>query len=73
MTEMLQGRLINERELAEWLGVSLHTVRRWRYQRPDPPGPPGPPVRHIGRSVRYSVADVEEWIDEQRDPYWQDD
>ena len=67
MGEVIQKRLIDERELAEWLGVSLHTIRRWRYMRPDPEGPP---VRRIGRSIRYAVADVNEWIDESQDPYW---
>ena len=68
MAEVIQRRLINEQDLAEWLGVSLHTVRRWRYSIP----PQGPPVRHIGRSVRYAVADVNEWIDEAQDPHWRD-
>ena len=69
MKELLAKGLISERELAEQLGVSLHTVRRWRYNIP----PDGPPVRKVGRSVRYSVAEVEAWLDEQQDPWWRDE
>ncbi len=48
--------LLNETELAEWLHISVSTVRNWRYSDD------GPPVSKVGRSVRYAVADVEKWV-----------
>jgi predicted DNA-binding transcriptional regulator AlpA len=58
--------LLTEKELAEKLGVSVGTIRHWRYSLQ------GPPVRKVVRSVRYSVAEVEAWLDEQQDPWWRD-
>lgn len=47
-------------QLAERLGVATITVKVWRQRRK------GPPYVKIGRSVRYRVADVEAWADQQR-------
>lgn len=60
---LLSTPLINEKELAARLGVSVATVRHWRYSLQ------GPPVRKIVRSVRYSVAEVEQWIEDQTEPW----
>ena len=67
--DVLDKPLLTETELADRLGVTVHTVRRWRYLRP----PEGPPVRKVGRAVRYAVADVERWLDDNQDPWWRDD
>jgi predicted DNA-binding transcriptional regulator AlpA len=48
--------LLDEREIAAMLGVSLATVRRWRCQRR------GPRYRKIGASVRYLPEDVTAWL-----------
>jgi predicted DNA-binding transcriptional regulator AlpA len=68
MSDLIAQPLLTERELAERLGVTIHTVRRWRYLSP----PQGPPVRKLGRAVRYSVAEVEAWLDDEQDPWWRD-
>ena len=67
MADLLRSRLLTERELAEKLGVSVSSVRHWRYSLQ------GPPVRKVGRSVRYAEAEVEKWLDEQQDPVWRDE
>ena len=49
--------LLNESELAEMLGVSLATVRRWRLIRQ------GPKYIKLGASVRYNPEDVASWLE----------
>jgi predicted DNA-binding transcriptional regulator AlpA len=50
-------QLLNERELAPILGVSLPTLRRWRAKNQ------GPPVIKIsGRLCRYSLHTVFRWL-----------
>jgi excisionase family DNA binding protein len=46
----------DEKFLAQALAVSLSTVRRWRQSGS------GPRFVRFGRSVRYKLADVEEWV-----------
>ena len=53
--------LLSPQQLAEYLGVPLATVYRWRSQREGPLG-----IR-VGRHVRYRFTDVEDWLDELRD------
>lgn len=42
-------------EVAEMLGVSVYTVRSWRYRRQ------GPPAYRMSTAIRYDRAEVEEW------------
>jgi len=47
----------NERFAAAYLGVHVETVRGWRKRKT------GPPWRKVnGRLVRYSLADLIEWV-----------
>jgi len=48
-------------ELADYLGVPIATVYRWRYQRQGPLG------YRIGRHVRFRSSDVQRWLERQRD------
>lgn len=52
--------LLKENEVAERLGISLLTIRKWRvFGR-------GPRYRKLGgRAVRYHPDDIERWITEQ--------
>lgn len=52
--------LINEREAAEMIGASVRTMQQWRLRGT------GPPFRKLSRMVRYSVRDIEIWVDSQR-------
>ena len=49
-------------ELAEYLGVPVATLYRWRYQGE------GPPSHKVGRHLRYHSDDVEQWLETRRSP-----
>jgi len=51
-----QSHYKDERFVAAYFGVSLATVRRWRYLGQ------GPRYRKIGSLVRYSVDDLSAWL-----------
>jgi predicted DNA-binding transcriptional regulator AlpA len=53
--------LVNEKQLSELIGMSVNTLRRWRWI-----GQGGPRFIKIGTSVRYDVADVKVWVERQR-------
>ena len=55
------NRLLSIPELAEYLGVPVATIYRWRYTRDGPAG------YRVGRHVRYRLSDVERWLETQRD------
>lgn len=44
-------------DLARYLGVSLHTIYRWRM---DGRGPKG---IKVGNSLRYRAEDVDRWLE----------
>lgn len=51
---------ISERELHEIIGVSLSTLRQNRHMRV------GFPYYKIGKSVKYKMSEVLEYIDERK-------
>ena len=48
--------LLNEHEVAQCIGMSVASLRRWRFQKK------GPQFIKFGAAVRYSRQDVEQWI-----------
>jgi predicted DNA-binding transcriptional regulator AlpA len=50
-------RLLNDRQVADFLGVSLATVRRWRLLGQ------GPRYLKLGASCKYKVSDVAAWLE----------
>ena len=50
---------LNENQVAQRLGVSIATIRRWRLRNT------GPRFRKIGASVRYAADDLTAWIESQ--------
>lgn len=53
---------LSTREVADLLGMSPHTINRWRYEGT------GPKFVRIGSKVcRYRAEDVEQWINEQEE------
>ncbi len=50
------ARLLNEFETANRLGLSVKTLRRWRWAGQ------GIPFIKLGRSVRYDPAEIEAFI-----------
>jgi predicted DNA-binding transcriptional regulator AlpA len=47
---------ITEQELEDTYGIPVKTLQKWRLVGR------GPRARKFGRSVRYSVVDVDAWI-----------
>lgn len=46
----------DEHDLASYLGITVATLRAWRFQKR------GPPFLKLGHLVRYRWEDVQEWI-----------
>ena len=55
--------LMKEDEVAEWLNISVTTLRAWRCNSRKPTITDGPPYVKLGAAVRYSKPDVEEWLE----------
>lgn len=51
--------LQNETKLAEYLGVSINTLRKWRWEGK------GPKFIKLGSRVAYRVSDVEAFLEAQ--------
>lgn len=56
----LSAQLLNESQLADYLGVSKACLRKWRTERR------GPPVTKVGGTlVRYRQDQLQAWLSEQ--------
>ena len=53
-----KAKLLTTTEAAEWLGLSPRTLERYRVTGE------GPKFRKIGRWVRYTVADLDAWLEQ---------
>lgn len=53
--------LLKEEQVAELLRMSKRTLQSWRYK-----GGHTPRFIKVGRSVRYRLGDVKEWLRERR-------
>jgi predicted DNA-binding transcriptional regulator AlpA len=56
MTDKPLEKLLEEKELAERLQVSLGTLRTWRTDGT------GPRFHRIGQMIRYAPSDVKDWL-----------
>lgn len=52
-------QLLTSDQVAEMLAVPASTLRVWRYRKI------GPRYMRVGKHCRYSVSDVEAWLEEQ--------
>ena len=52
--------LLEEKELAERLQVSLGTLRTWRTEGK------GPRFHRIGQMIRYAPSDVRDWLESRQ-------
>jgi len=56
-TETTKSELINEEKAARMLGLSVSTLRSWRFRKT------GPDYHKIGKkSIRYCRADIEAYL-----------
>lgn len=53
---MTNQSLISVATLSVWLDVPISTIYRWRYEGV------GPPSYRVGRHVKFSPAEIEEWL-----------
>lgn len=51
--------LLNERQVAQALGLTPRTIQVWRTRGPADEGPPLPFVKISSRCIRYRLEDVE--------------
>ena len=58
---MMDTDAIDEKEAASFLRVSARTLQRWRVVGFGPPF-----LRYSTRCIRYRLADLESWQQEQR-------
>jgi len=58
--DLSSEQLLTEHQAAKCLAVSVSLLQKWRHQRK------GPPYHKLGRSVRYSTADLSEFIQTRR-------
>jgi excisionase family DNA binding protein len=52
-------RLLNVKDLANYLHVPIATIYAWRHRRQGPPG------FRVGRHLRYRRSDIEHWIEDR--------
>ncbi|GAB3718779.1 helix-turn-helix transcriptional regulator [Nocardiopsis nanhaiensis] len=53
-----QVRLLGASQLSEYTGIPVQTLANWRWRGE------GPPWFKLGRHVRYRIAEVEKWLDD---------
>ena len=64
LKQIIERELLDEREAAAYLKISLSTLRRYRYKiggRTD-----GPQIIKIGRAVRYARSDLDRFARAQK-------
>jgi excisionase family DNA binding protein len=61
-TAVVLGDALLSQQLADYLGVPLASVYRWRYEGTGPRG------IKVGKHVRYRRRDVEAWLETRTDP-----
>ena len=60
VVKMNADKILDERSAAKLLGLSVFTLRNWRHQLR------GPSYVKLGRSVRYRLEDLENFISGSR-------
>lgn len=57
-TEEQYDRLLRQKEVAEWIGMSEAWLEQCRFKKT------GIPYVKVGRACRYRASDVQRWIEE---------
>ena len=55
-------RLMSTQDVAEYLGIPVHTIYAWRATGK------GPRAYVCGKHLRFKASDVSEWLERQADP-----
>lgn len=56
MAQPAPQSLLDERDVARWIRVSVATLRYWRGEGK------GPRYHKVGQRVRYTQSDVQDWL-----------
>lgn len=54
-------KMVDQRIVAEYLGVEYRTLEHWRYRGIGPPY-----YRLSERRIRYKLSEVQHWLEAQR-------
>jgi predicted DNA-binding transcriptional regulator AlpA len=57
---MTHHEVMNDKQAARFIGISVATIRKWRFERK------GPSYVRLGRSIRYFRVDLESFIEAKR-------
>ena len=60
MKKSIIVKTVDEKAAARILGIAVQTLRNWRHIRK------GPAYIKMGRSVRYQIKDLQEYLDDRR-------
>lgn len=66
MKEPTSSRCIKESEASAYVGMSRSFLRQARMDGDRNGRTPGPPFLKIGRSVRYLIEDLDQWLEQFR-------
>ena len=55
---MVERRFLNTKELSEYLGISINTIRSWIWTRQIP-------YHKLGRLVKFDLRKIETWLKER--------
>ena len=58
---MGEERVLTEQEAAQFIRVTVHALRAWRWRKQD-----GPIYTKLGSLVRYRVSDLEAYLESHR-------
>jgi DNA-binding transcriptional regulator YiaG len=64
-TTIRREKYLREREVAEYMGVKVSTLRAWRLRQSKN----GPPFARLGRMILYSVSELEKHLAANAIPY----
>ncbi len=56
----MEAKWIDERRVSELTGIAVQTLRNWRMLGR------GFPYSKVGRSIRYSIIDVQQYMEEAK-------
>ena len=62
LTKQIHPIAIDEKDASRYIGMSIAYLRRSRMEGNHNNQTPAPPFIKIGRSVRYLVSDLDDWL-----------
>lgn len=62
----MNPHVLNEREAAQYIGMSMSFLRQSRMEGKRESHTPGPPFLKLGKAVRYLITDLDQWLAQNR-------